>query len=235
MPMLYRSSIAVRCAVILGLAPALFTLGGCMLAGLAMSRVGPDPTMPARYTPRQEELLVLVEDYRNAAALAVTAEQMDRSIAEDLIAHKAAPVVNPDRLTELRSAKGDAYRQMKIPEIGRSVGAKQVVYADVIGFSTEATVGSQIMRGHAEARVRVVDCTTGQTLWPTEAGAGFPVAVDVPFTPTEDGGNDAAMRQTMARMLADKIGKLFHGYSVDQVDGTEPEMDNRQNGISGHI
>src|SRR5580704_982568 len=82
--------------------------GGCQALAAALDKTG-DPTEPAKYSPNKDNMLVL---------------------AEDLIAHKVAPIINPDRLTALRDEHREAYRKMQIAEVGKSLGAAQVLYVN---------------------------------------------------------------------------------------------------------
>ncbi|HZL35566.1 MAG TPA: hypothetical protein VFC78_09675 [Tepidisphaeraceae bacterium] len=213
----------------------LAAISGCMPLAALMSKVTPEPVKPAQYAPKTDNMLVLVEDFQNPASIMESAEEMDRQIAEALIANKAAPIVNPDLLTELRTAKAEEYRKMPLPAIGRAVGAKQILYANVVQFATDSGVGNQMLKAHAEARVRIVDTATGQTRWPLDAAGGYPVTVDIPFAPTGADLNETTIREKLSRQLSDKIARLFYGASVDQVDGTEPELEMPHSGISGHI
>lgn len=215
----------------LPLISAFLLVGGCAPAGALLSKVMPDPTVAAKYVPQRDNMLVVVENYQNPATVMEAAEQMDRQIAENLIAHKVAPLVNPDRLTELRTDHPDKYRKLDIPSLGKTMGAGQVLYADVIHFDTESAVGSQMVKAHAEARVRIVDCKTGQTRWPQDTSGGYPVTVDLPFRPTGNGVNEGYIREALARELSDRVSKLFYDTSVDQVDGTEPPLDLPNTGI----
>jgi hypothetical protein len=210
-------------------------IGGCGAGGALLSKVMPDPVVPAKYVPQHDNMLVLVENYQNPATITEAAEQMDRQIAETLVAHKVAPLVNPDLLTQLRTDHPDKYRKLEIPALGRALGARQVLYANVIQFATEPAVGSQMLKAHAEARVRIVDSKSGETRWPQDTAGGYPVSVDLPFRPTGDGVDEGYIREALARELSSRISKLFYDVSVDQVDGTEPPMDLPQEGIHGKL
>lgn len=190
-------------------------VGGCQGVAAILDKVTPDPVDPAAFTPAKQNLLILVESYQNPASIAVVAEHMDRLIAEDFITFKVAPVVNPDRLTNLRTGKPEEYRRLSIPQIGATLGAEQVVYADVSDFNIQSAVGTDALKAHADARVKVVNCKTGQTIWPRDAtSAGFRVSADVPFVADAQNPDEPQVREALARALAQNIAVLFHPHTV---------------------
>jgi len=182
---------------------------GCIPLGILMDKV--DPTEPAKYVPARENMVVLVEDYQNPALVEVIAEHMTREIGEELIAHNVAPVINPDKLSVLRSDRNDEYKKMKIPAIGAELGARQILYVDITEFSTEFAPGSEAVKAHAEARVKIVDCITGQTRWPRDAvSTGYLVIVDLPFGEDLHTVNASTVRNALGAQLAAHISRLFH-------------------------
>ena len=207
---------------------SLGAVAGCQVLAAGLDKLGPDPVQPALYIPQKDEMAIIVEDYRNPAALAQIGEHMDWVIADELIAFKVAPIINPSRLTTLRAADVDAYRKLKIPEIGRKLKARQVLYVDVSEFSTESATGGAAAQGRAHARVKIVDVQTGQTRWPRDATyAGAPIEVNVPFNVSDVEANDAKVRQALAEALAQRVAHLFHNVTVN--DATDvpryPETD----------
>jgi hypothetical protein len=173
-------------------------------------------------------MVVVVEDYQNPALVEIVADHMDHLIAEELIANKVAPIVNPGKVTILRLDDPDKYRKMKIPAIGYQLGGRQVLYVNITDFSVGSAGGTELMNGHAEARVRIVDTVTGLTRWPSDASsAGYEVIVDVPMGMGSDNITSPMVRQGLARALSSKIAKLFYSATIDQPDPTPkyPETD----------
>ena len=136
---------------------------GCQPIAAILDKVPGDPVISALYVPTHDNLLVIVEDYQNPALIEETAEHIDWLVANEFIEHKVAPVINPSRLTALRTSDPQAYRKLKIPQIGTELGARQVLYANVTDFVVQAAVGTDALKAHAEARVKIVDCASGQT------------------------------------------------------------------------
>ena len=108
---------------------------------------------------------------------------------------------------------------MEISAIGREVGAHQVMYVDVRDISFEQALGTQMVKAHAEARVKFVDVASGGTLWPVETNGGYPVALDSPFANVAKGTTETDIRNQVSRSLANQIAQLF--YPVSGEDETE--------------
>ncbi|HWE02128.1 MAG TPA: hypothetical protein VG326_06920 [Tepidisphaeraceae bacterium] len=206
----------------------LFGAGGCQVLAAAADKLGPEPTDPAAYVPEKDNLLVLVESYHNPSSVEVIAEHIDRLIAAELIYYKVAPIINPDRLTVVRHANETTYRQMKLYDIGRQVSARQVLYVDITAFDIESAVGTEALKGHAEAHVKIVDCITGQTRWPRDATQeGYPVVVEIPFAADAQNNSEVVVREALARELSGHIAKLLYAHASGQASDAPsyPETD----------
>ncbi|HEX4793475.1 MAG TPA: hypothetical protein VH370_06770 [Humisphaera sp.] len=176
----------------------------------------PVPDIPATYTPVKDFMLVLVESYNNPAAVGLASDYIDRQIVADLVDHRAAPIVNPDILAEMRRREPAKFEKMEISAIGREVGAHQVLYVDVREITFEQALGTQMIKAHAEARVKVVDAATGHTLWPIETNGGYPVTLDSPFANVAKGTTEMDIRNQVSRALANQIARLFYPVSGEE-------------------
>ncbi|MDB5329690.1 MAG: hypothetical protein JWP03_841 [Phycisphaerales bacterium] len=205
----------------------LLCLPGCVVLGAVASKAAPAPSVPAEYVPPQETMVVVAEGYQNPGIVGFFGDHIERLVSEELITHKVAPVINPNLLNDLRGSKSvDEYREIKIATIGKALKAKQVLYVNVTQFSLDSAGGTQMVKGMTEARVRIVDSTTGETRWPRDSSGGRVLQLNTPYVELTGGVTESALRERMARALADKVAKLFYSATTDQVDGTEPEMGN---------
>jgi predicted small lipoprotein YifL len=199
----------------MAVATTLAALAGCGAIGAVAYKAIPPSTPPA-YKPVKDDMLVLVENFRNPSSVSLTSERLDRQIAYELVEHKVAPIINPDRLEELRLTKQKQYSSMNVAAIGKAMGARQVLYADLIDFSVETAMGSEMSKGHAELRVRVIDVATGQTRWPEDVAAGYPVKLETPFLPLKSGVTESTLRDQMIHTLADRTAQVFYGHFTDE-------------------
>jgi len=197
------------------------SVAGCVVAGVVASKLSPPPTTPAAYKPAQQPTLVMVENYQNPDLVEVHAERLNRDISNEFTEHKVAPVVPPQQLMELKASKGEAFARMDIPAVAKSLGARQVIYVDLVKFSVGPPSGSDMVKGEAEALVKVVD-ENGQTLWPRESSAGRQVKVETPYLRTDTGVDEAGVREQIYQKLADHVARLFYDAPSDEVDGSEP-------------
>src|SRR5262249_7294049 len=133
-------------------------MGGCGAVGVAAYKLSPPPTIEAQYVLPRVPTLVMVENYHDAAATRADAETLSRFIYEDLRAarieskeqHKQielAPLVDWKKIYDLRSQEPDRFNTMKITDIGRELGAEQVIYVDLIYSEVQEMMGSDMMRG----------------------------------------------------------------------------------------
>jgi hypothetical protein len=215
------------------LAGLAMSAAGCQAAGaLAYVVAGDAPVEPEYKLPRVETL-VFVENYTNADVTEDDADVLSRYIVDNLKKNlnnkkkedkkQEIPMVfvDPLGLYDLRTADAEKFHQMKIQEIGRQLGAKQVLYVTLDSIGVQSTGGSEMMRGMGSARVKVINCATGQTQWPEESTGGFPVNFESKLiTPQQEITYEQARDGTM-RTMALSISRLFYKYNPSDDDETD--------------
>jgi len=196
------------------LAGAFCALAGCELAG-AVTEKTVAPTVNAKYVPnKKDSMLVLVESYNLSLDSGIESQHMALTLGRSLRDDKIATTVDQQNLERLRDADPVQYRKMSIAEIGRRVGARQVLYVHIWRAEIVKPPGSGQMRGHLEAVVKIVDTATGDTRWPTDASSEA-VQITTEWIPDSSGTTDADLRARMADQMAQDIGRLFHDYHPD--------------------
>lgn len=193
---------------------------GCNVIGAIAAKTAPDPTMSAQFVPEKKPTAVIVENFHNPAALRMESDAIARQVIDEFKRHDVAPVVEASAIENLRQRKGAAYRSMAIDAIAREVGATQVVYVDVEQFELVQAVGSEAPGAKAEARVRLVDADSGETLWPLDAAGGFPIMVKIDPRRVTPEAPDAAVKRMLHEQLADRVAKLFYSWKSDTSDGS---------------
>jgi len=193
-------------------------VSGCAAISAVTYKVAGDPKTPAEYKPAKVPTLVLVENYQNPAQYRSSASEMERDIAIELRNNKVTQVIDVEKLEDLRSGDGAAYRKMRIDEVGKAVGAKQVIYVNLMKFSAATPIGSGEMSGIAEGLVRVIDVETGRTLWPTDSSAGRDVKYETKHEEAVDFSNHSAVQDQMSAALGDKIARLFYAAADPEND-----------------
>lgn len=204
------------------LASCAIYLSGCQVIGAMASKFAPEPTAEAVYVPPKDNMLVLVENYRNPASMQLVSELLDRQVTYQLVQHRVAPIINPDRLVDFRQTNSKKFSSMEIAAIGKALGAKQVLYADLVDFKTEGAIGAGMAKGHGEARVKVIDVATGEVRWPQDIADGYPVTTETPYIPLHEGATEGTVQQQVAQQLADGLAKLFYGSETDHLQTHAP-------------
>ena len=174
---------------------------------------------PAKYVLPKEPTLVLVENYRNPSAAEFDADQVASEVTDDLKKNNVAPIVDLDKLLAIRDADPNKYRTMKIQDIGRAVGAKQIVYVDLVAAAVELDPSQRALHGKAAARVRVVEVASGDTRWPAGMAEGYPVESEIPYNDA-DPRIATAMNGQMISELSEQIGNLFHEWKPENERGS---------------
>jgi hypothetical protein len=201
---------------LLMLALAHFALGcGKAMGVLVAKTVGED--IHAVYVPvKTDPMLVLAENYQNPGANALESEQLARYVGQNLERKKVAPLINPTLAIDLRSKDPDAYRKMTITQIGQALGARQVLYIALLSDDLDTSQGSDYRRAEASARVRIIDVKTGQTRWPVQASAGYPVSTRTPVVKVANDDDEASLRRSAQARLGGDIARLFYKYKADE-------------------
>lgn len=198
--------------VCLAALPALLLLGGCNVIAYAASAL--PQKFDAKYVPPKTPMLVLVENRQNPGTLITEADQLTLFIMDDLATYKVAPLVELKKLYELRDNEKNVDK-MTISQIGKAVGAQQVLYVDLQRLIVSETEGGVPVHSRLEATVHMVDVKTGTTTFPAMGQANWPINLVTPITTVDNRNNSAALRESLLQSAGTSIGQLFHDYQVD--------------------
>jgi len=207
----HRTHPSVRRRAMLALLAACALAAGCnIVAPIALLVHGP-PKVPREHElDRRRTVAVFLDDpasvvpsmgYRRALV----------TVAQERIARRAKVAEVVDARESMAILQRDsARRRMSIVEIGRSIGAAQVVWARVEGFSLAAPTGE--FRPNAQLRVKVIDAENNARLWPqTEQGHRLEVTMPVRagFVPTSGNEQRQAMEE-LAEYAGRALAELFY-------------------------
>jgi|HubBroStandDraft_5_1064220.scaffolds.fasta_scaffold447948_2 hypothetical protein len=203
----------------------LLAAGGCSAAGAAAYASTPADTIKAKYSLPKQSTLVLVESYGNAGDANLFADQLGLALYRQLQDHQCGQLLDPKLLAALRETDRDRYDKMTIDGIGRALGAKQIVYVNVVRAELDDPDGSSTARGKIAVVVRVVNATSGETQWPLYARDGEIVQLQTPWL-----GSDAPVpmrpdvHQDMITRTADAVGKLFYDWEPESPNQETPQQ-----------
>ena len=197
------------------------SLAGCELIGAGASKLA-DDTQKAKYVPNKKDtMLVLVESYGLTLDSDVEAQHLTLSLRKAIQDAKVAPLVDQQALEKLKDASPDQYQPLTIAEIGRKVGAGQVLYVNIWRAEIDKPAGSGQIRGSMNAVVKIVDSATGDTRWPGDSTSDV-VQITTNWFPDSQ-KTDTDVRAEMADQMADDIGKLFHDYHTGEQEPLSDE------------
>ena len=207
-----QSSLFLQCLI----SVAALCAGGCNMVGFAAARVVGQWT-PAAYVPAKDQPMVVIAEGRSAGAMmTVDSDQLARYVSDELSRYEIAPMIDPAAVMDLRSKNPAAFEKMRISEIGKLVGAKQVLHVMLVESAVQATV-DEVMRGKAEARVKVVDVATADLRFPSDSSQGQPVNAKTEAVDARDGATPSSVRQALHRELAIQIVRLFRKWEAMEV------------------
>jgi hypothetical protein len=213
---LLTGRLAVRSAVAVVLLIAVAAcVAGCQLFGAVVETTNGDDPIKAVYTPTSIPMVVMVENYNGSSP--IDSENLARFIEAEITQNKIAPLVNSDALANLRDADPVAFHTMRIQDIAKAVGAKQILYIDKVMVDVDRPQASDMAHGSLSASARIVAADTGNSLWPSGTGAGMPFSVEVPYAPMSQ-SNQSELRSKLTRQMAHEIVNIFHDHQPDLED-----------------
>jgi hypothetical protein len=193
-------------------------LSGCEVPGVLLHVLVGEPPIPAQFEPPKDKpILVLVENYRSPDESRIDSDQITHEVGEELKHQAKLNIVSSEKIEELREEDAQAYRKMNIAAVGRAADAKVVIYVDLLVSAVSKDPSAGAIHADATARVKVVDATTGKTLWPPDSSHGRELTESVEFDNNESDRVEA-MHTQMVQKLASKIAKLFYTWKPDDVD-----------------
>jgi hypothetical protein len=191
------------------LAFLIVTATGCNILGFVADKTTTGETKDANYVLPSEPTVVIVENWRNPTGAAIDAEQVQREVSENLASHQIGPQIDPTAVIDLKSRRRD-FGKLSIAEIGKLVGAKQVVYINLTNTSLTAAEGSDSYTGKVTARVKVVDTESGEARWPTDSVEGYPISISTPVATARNESDRNELREKLLAAASDRISKLFY-------------------------
>jgi hypothetical protein len=209
-------TVVLRCALIA--LPFAFALPGCEVPGVLLHIAMGEPAIPAQYElPKKGTTLVLVENYRNPDEMQLDGDQIAHQVSVELKNDGKLDMVDPEKLVPMREDDAGKFRGMNIQQVGKALGAKQVIYVDLLESAVTKDPSAGAVHGVAKARVQVIDTETGNTLWPSDATHGKELSQSAEFDPV-DTTHAMAIHTEMLANLSSKIAKLFYDWKPDTQD-----------------
>lgn len=202
----------MRTASILLLLVLAASTAGCNIVGPAYVLFRGPPKIPAEHDlDRQRTVAVVIDDPDSIVPSLGYRRVMLATVQERLAERAKVREVIDSRDTMAVLQRDSARERMSLVEIGRAIGAEQVVWARVEGFSLAASTGEY--RPNARLRVKVIDVTGNRKAWPSEPTSGFLLDVTMrvrpDFVPESEPEQRSAM-QELAEYAGRAMAELFY-------------------------
>lgn len=199
-------------------------LGGCQAIGVVADKMVP-PTVEAQYElGKTTQVLIIAENFRVPTQSVSDSDRVAQLVGEELTIEKATLIVSPEKLALVRDMKPEAYAKMSVVELGKAVGAQQVLYIDLGGIGVGAQPGSDVMKGVGSATVKVIDVNTGTIAFPKDVADGLPVSFETALHRATKRATPDAIRSEAVIGLSAKIARLFHKYVPRDIDVIEHDL-----------
>ena len=188
-------------------------IGGCAPGALGWlaSWFPPDAVDAVYKFPKDKTVLVLVDDPKGMGREASIQLDLANALNDQLLDHKIAKDVIPQRKLLFEMARTSAFQQLSISEIGKRLKADIVLYVKIEQFALKDNRLSPIWHGELGTTVKVVSVADGR-LWPKDRHPGYAMPdINSPRESDDESkrmGEKITMR--MAKEMADKIAKLFY-------------------------
>lgn len=191
-------------------------LAGCNIAGPAYAIAAGPPKKPAEYELQDRPTLVFVDDRENALSRRNLRRQIADRVSEDLMVEGVVTRTISPR-DGLAVAHAETHHEpMAIDEIGRSVGADQVIYIEMLAFALSADGTAPVPA--ARCAIKVIDVQHREKLFPRPGAGDEARVMDIPGAPVSmDLYQSNATRRQIEDMLAEVVGveiaKVFYEHA----------------------
>ena len=196
-------------------------LPGCgMQAGTVLYFLGAGRlhTVEAEFTLSEGPLLILVDDLDERLTWGPARERIAEELARELLEHEAtAKIITPETVKRHRRTQAD-FDDLKCTQVGRLVGADQVLWLEVQGFYAEEEIHDTMRAASLAVTVRVINPNERKDrakvrLWPPNR-EGKPAAVQLNSNEVNRLKTKDRIAAELARRLAREIAKFFYKHPV---------------------
>lgn len=185
---------------------------GCNILGPAIVIFQGPPKVHAEHDlDRQRTVAVVIDDPDSIVPSMGYRRVMLATVQDQLASGAKVKEVIDSRDTMAVLQRDSARERMSLTEIGKAIGAEQVVWARVEGFSLAARTGEY--RPNAQLRVKVIDVTANEKAWPSEPPDGYFLEVTMRVRPDyvpESGPEVRTAMEDLAKYAGRAMAELFY-------------------------
>ena len=192
-------------------------LAGCGYTGgefLFMTGLFKRPKVEAKFKLTKGPVAVIVDDFGELCHWPEAPGALERRVVEQLDKHDAAPqVISPTKVKTMRQSYPE-FDKRGFRELGRLLGADQVVAIEVRAFKASVEVREVKASARMSVALKVIDSREDLEggrirLWPTSR-AGETVVVEFDASTVTRAKTRERIMDKLATALADKIARRFY-------------------------
>lgn len=211
---------AGRVLIMAGVLCCAMTPGACNYAGPALWLMSDDRTPAVHRLDPKRSVVVFVDDRRSVLPTRLIRQRISTAAEQRILSETLveARVISWESLQSVVTAERFS-KPLSIAEIGRAVEAEQVIYATVDQFAL--TPDGLQFAPSARMRVKVIDATTGDRLFPKAGdGGGAEAAYTLGIAEKvraaglpKSNAERMKAEQELADELGRRLGELFFKHS----------------------
>ena len=201
----------------LAAAVACIALAGCQLPGFVAANFMPRAKVKAVYEPIDQPTLVFLDDPAHMLPPGQFAGLIAETAAHHLQKQEVISQFVPWALLEDLRRNESEFASLPVDEIGRRLGAKQVIYVLVDAFDPGGS-NQELQRPMAAARIKIVDVSAGR-LFPIDGEHGVTSMLSFKQPPLDAGshGRSAAIARSLAQQLGLHIAQQFYEHEQREI------------------
>jgi hypothetical protein len=202
--------------IVLALAAIALLLPGCNIVGPAYAIASGPPKKSAEFVLQDRPTLVFVDDRSNVLSRRNLRRQIADRASEELMLQEAVMRTISPR-DGLAVAQTETHgKPMAIDVIGRSVGADQVIYIEMLAFALSADGTTPVPM--ARCAVKVIDVTNREKLFPAINSTDEARMMDIAAGPVsmelyKTGATRRQIEDTLAEVVGTEISRLFFDHA----------------------
>lgn len=215
---------ALRLPMVAVLMWCMATLSGCNIVGPAAYIISGPPKVDARHTLSDVPTVVYIDDRSNVVNPISLRRVIGDRASEVLMAKEAlTQTISPQDAMSLAAKRERNSDILSMEEIGKMVGAKQVIYVEMTHF--QHSPDGFVPRPYAACRVRVIDVENRMRVFPGPESPDNSFAIqamtrEVDPEAFRNNATRLAAYEGLANLLGDEIAKLFYKHEAKELGGS---------------
>lgn len=186
-------------------------LSGCIgpIVGILIGGESETVDVPAEYVLPAGRMAILIDSRSEVASLSGARPLLAMELAGEIRRYGMAPeIVGFEEVSNFETYTAN-FNQLSVAEVGKGVGAKQVLYVEVLDFSLGTLVDKPAGRGMIRVRAKIFDVEANRRVWPEQETLGREVALETGFREPEGADYRHVFTEELCKKAAAETVKYF--------------------------